>query len=225
MILISELSLRLVYESLVLMREFGNFKSIFDLFQICLENHASSMRRDQVITPVFCLIYVCFCYADQIGLTPEEVISKIMANPEVAMAFQNPRVQAAIMDVCVARLLGFDLECLFSFYLLLKPHFFLLSFLPTFKYIFLYYFIICVKLEMVTMLTKTQKTKFQKKMVQRLREANRNGLLVGSLVCILPTFEKAGPSGLPFWGGVLSVGCSECRIRASLLRGETCAQF
>ncbi|KAK9270093.1 hypothetical protein L1049_025667 [Liquidambar formosana] len=35
---------------------------------------------------------------DQIGLTPEEVISKIMANPEVAVAFQNPRVQAAIMD-------------------------------------------------------------------------------------------------------------------------------
>ncbi|XP_044468115.1 protein TIC 40, chloroplastic-like [Mangifera indica] len=35
---------------------------------------------------------------DQIGLTPEEVIAKIMANPDVAMAFQNPRVQAAIMD-------------------------------------------------------------------------------------------------------------------------------
>ncbi|KAK7305590.1 hypothetical protein VNO77_43496 [Canavalia gladiata] len=35
---------------------------------------------------------------DQIGLSPEEVISKIMANPEVAMAFQNPKVQAAIMD-------------------------------------------------------------------------------------------------------------------------------
>ncbi|KAK9989147.1 hypothetical protein SO802_029386 [Lithocarpus litseifolius] len=35
---------------------------------------------------------------DQIGLTPEEAISRIMANPEVAMAFQNPRVQAAIMD-------------------------------------------------------------------------------------------------------------------------------
>ncbi|KAL3634715.1 hypothetical protein CASFOL_021769 [Castilleja foliolosa] len=35
---------------------------------------------------------------DQIGLTPEEVISKIMDNPDVAMAFQNPRVQAAIMD-------------------------------------------------------------------------------------------------------------------------------
>ncbi|KAL2925605.1 Protein TIC 40 chloroplastic [Bienertia sinuspersici] len=36
---------------------------------------------------------------DQIGLTPEEVISKIMANPDIAMAFQNPRVQQAIMDV------------------------------------------------------------------------------------------------------------------------------
>ncbi|ONK77395.1 uncharacterized protein A4U43_C02F6090 [Asparagus officinalis] len=35
---------------------------------------------------------------DQIGLTPEEVISKIMANPDVAMAFQNPKVQAAIME-------------------------------------------------------------------------------------------------------------------------------
>ncbi|KAF5747467.1 protein TIC 40 chloroplastic [Tripterygium wilfordii] len=35
---------------------------------------------------------------DQIGLTPEEVISKILANPEVAMAFQNPRVQQAIME-------------------------------------------------------------------------------------------------------------------------------
>ncbi|XP_027932553.1 protein TIC 40, chloroplastic isoform X2 [Vigna unguiculata] len=35
---------------------------------------------------------------DQIGLSPEEVVSKIMANPDVAMAFQNPRVQAAIMD-------------------------------------------------------------------------------------------------------------------------------
>ncbi|XP_074557400.1 protein TIC 40, chloroplastic-like [Curcuma longa] len=35
---------------------------------------------------------------EQIGLTPEEVISKIMANPDVAMAFQNPKVQAAILD-------------------------------------------------------------------------------------------------------------------------------
>ncbi|XP_019439554.1 PREDICTED: protein TIC 40, chloroplastic-like [Lupinus angustifolius] len=35
---------------------------------------------------------------DQIGLSPEEVVSKIMATPDVAMAFQNPRVQAAIMD-------------------------------------------------------------------------------------------------------------------------------
>jgi hypothetical protein len=37
--------------------------------------------------------------AEQIGLTPEEVVAKIMANPDVAVAFQNPRVQAAIMDV------------------------------------------------------------------------------------------------------------------------------
>lgn len=44
------------------------------------------------------LFYFVF-NTDQIGLTPEEVISKIMANPDVAMAFQNPRVQAAIMDV------------------------------------------------------------------------------------------------------------------------------
>ncbi|KAL6213626.1 hypothetical protein ACLB2K_013073 [Fragaria x ananassa] len=34
---------------------------------------------------------------DQIRLTTEQV-SKIMANPDVAMAFQNSRVQAAIMD-------------------------------------------------------------------------------------------------------------------------------
>ena len=38
--------------------------------------------------------------AEQVGLTPEEVISKIMENPDVAMAFQNPKVQAAILDVC-----------------------------------------------------------------------------------------------------------------------------
>ena len=51
----------------------------------------------------FCFLIVWFsdhlCFADQIGLTPEEVISKIMANPDVAMAFQNPRVQQAIMEV------------------------------------------------------------------------------------------------------------------------------
>ncbi|CAN6872775.1 unnamed protein product [Brassica oleracea] len=35
---------------------------------------------------------------DQLGLTPEEVISKIMENPDVSMAFQNPRVEAALMD-------------------------------------------------------------------------------------------------------------------------------
>lgn len=42
---------------------------------------------------------VHFPIAEQIGLTPEEVVAKIMANPEVAVAFQNPKVQAAIMDV------------------------------------------------------------------------------------------------------------------------------
>ncbi|KAL2231875.1 UNVERIFIED_CONTAM: Protein TIC 40, chloroplastic, partial [Sesamum indicum] len=41
---------------------------------------------------------VPFFITDQIGLTPEEVISKIMANPDIATAFQNPRVQAAIME-------------------------------------------------------------------------------------------------------------------------------
>eukprot|EP00246_Nothoceros_aenigmaticus_P006292 TRINITY_DN190_c0_g3_i1.p1 TRINITY_DN190_c0_g3~~TRINITY_DN190_c0_g3_i1.p1 ORF type:complete len:217 (-),score=48.00 TRINITY_DN190_c0_g3_i1:278-928(-) len=35
---------------------------------------------------------------EQIGLTPQQVVSKIMGNPDVALAFQNPRVQAAIMD-------------------------------------------------------------------------------------------------------------------------------
>ncbi|KAL6504577.1 hypothetical protein OROGR_026500 [Orobanche gracilis] len=30
---------------------------------------------------------------DQIGLTPEEVIPKVLADPEIAMAFQKPRVQ------------------------------------------------------------------------------------------------------------------------------------
>ncbi|KAL9425059.1 hypothetical protein AB3S75_032065 [Citrus x aurantiifolia] len=35
---------------------------------------------------------------EQIGLTPEEVITKMMANPEIALGFQSPRVQAAIME-------------------------------------------------------------------------------------------------------------------------------
>jgi len=47
------------------------------------------------------LTFYIFSSSDQIGLSPEEVISKIMANPDVARAFQNPRVQAAIMDVCL----------------------------------------------------------------------------------------------------------------------------
>lgn len=49
---------------------------------------------------VFSEHFIFSLSSDQIGLSPEEVISKIMANPDVAMAFQNPRVQAAIMDVC-----------------------------------------------------------------------------------------------------------------------------
>ncbi|CAH9082437.1 unnamed protein product [Cuscuta epithymum] len=36
---------------------------------------------------------------DQIGTTPEDAISKIMANPDIAMAFQKPKIQAAIMDL------------------------------------------------------------------------------------------------------------------------------
>ncbi len=32
------------------------------------------------------------------GMKPEDVVSKIMGNPEMTAAFQNPRVQAAIMD-------------------------------------------------------------------------------------------------------------------------------
>ena len=52
-----------------------------------------------ILVSVGTKIYLILCFTDQIGFTPEEVISKIMANPDVAMAFQNPRVQAAIMDV------------------------------------------------------------------------------------------------------------------------------
>ncbi|KAK9758144.1 hypothetical protein RND81_01G210500 [Saponaria officinalis] len=35
---------------------------------------------------------------NEIGLTPEEAMSRIISNPEIAMAFQNPRIQAAMMD-------------------------------------------------------------------------------------------------------------------------------
>lgn len=35
---------------------------------------------------------------DQLGLTPEEVISKIMSTPDLATGFQNPRVQQAMME-------------------------------------------------------------------------------------------------------------------------------
>ncbi|KXZ55944.1 hypothetical protein GPECTOR_2g1495 [Gonium pectorale] len=35
----------------------------------------------------------------ELGLKPEDVISKVMSNPELAAGFSNPRVQAAIMDI------------------------------------------------------------------------------------------------------------------------------
>lgn len=35
---------------------------------------------------------------DAMGMKPEDMISKIMSNPELTMAFQSPKVQAAIMD-------------------------------------------------------------------------------------------------------------------------------
>ncbi|MEW5312993.1 MAG: hypothetical protein WDW38_004589 [Sanguina aurantia] len=35
----------------------------------------------------------------ELGLKPEDVISKVMANPELAAGFQNPKVQAAIIDI------------------------------------------------------------------------------------------------------------------------------
>ena len=31
-------------------------------------------------------------FAEQIELTPKELVTKIMANPEVAVAFQDPKV-------------------------------------------------------------------------------------------------------------------------------------
>ncbi|KAJ9504666.1 hypothetical protein QJQ45_030360 [Haematococcus lacustris] len=34
-----------------------------------------------------------------LGLKPEDVISKVMANPELASGFANPKVQAAIIDI------------------------------------------------------------------------------------------------------------------------------
>ncbi|GIL70010.1 hypothetical protein Vretimale_19691 [Volvox reticuliferus] len=35
----------------------------------------------------------------ELGLKPEDVISKVMANPELASGFSNPKVQAAILDI------------------------------------------------------------------------------------------------------------------------------
>jgi len=36
---------------------------------------------------------------DQLGMSPQEVVSKILADPELAQAFQNPKVQQAIMEL------------------------------------------------------------------------------------------------------------------------------
>ena len=35
---------------------------------------------------------------ESVGMSPEEVLKKIMDDPELASAFQNPRVQQAMMD-------------------------------------------------------------------------------------------------------------------------------
>ena len=32
------------------------------------------------------------------GMTPQDAISKLMGDPELAMAFQNPKIQQAVMD-------------------------------------------------------------------------------------------------------------------------------
>lgn len=62
--------------------------------------YLTGLTRRHVLGHIYNLFIYVSKFADQIGLTPEEVISKIMANPDVAMAFQNPRIQQAIMDVC-----------------------------------------------------------------------------------------------------------------------------
>lgn len=36
---------------------------------------------------------------DQLGMSPQEVVSKILSDPELAQAFQNPKVQSAIMEL------------------------------------------------------------------------------------------------------------------------------
>lgn len=35
----------------------------------------------------------------ELGVKPEDVITKVMANPELAAGFANPKVQAAILDI------------------------------------------------------------------------------------------------------------------------------
>jgi hypothetical protein len=35
----------------------------------------------------------------ELGMKPDEVIAKVMANPDLAAGFSNPKVQAAIFDI------------------------------------------------------------------------------------------------------------------------------
>lgn len=35
----------------------------------------------------------------ELGMKPEDIVSKVMADPELATGFTNPKVQAAIMDI------------------------------------------------------------------------------------------------------------------------------
>lgn len=36
---------------------------------------------------------------DSMGMTPQDVVGKIMSDPDLAMAFSQPRVQQAIMEI------------------------------------------------------------------------------------------------------------------------------
>ncbi|KAL6573029.1 hypothetical protein OROHE_002505 [Orobanche hederae] len=60
------------------------------LFQDALND--TDTLKDTLSSPVIKQAF------DQIGLTPHEVVDKIMENPDVVMAILNPRVLAAILD-------------------------------------------------------------------------------------------------------------------------------
>ena len=46
-----------------------------------------------------CAVAVAVGLPQELGLKPEDVITKVMANPELAAGFSNPKVQAAIIDI------------------------------------------------------------------------------------------------------------------------------